>query len=888
MNKHSYLSNGDTAVFEELYQQYKKDNGSVDFGWQKFFEGFELATETYDTTGAIPENVQKEFNVINLINGYRQRGHLFTKTNPVRERRKYTPSLDIENFGLEESDLDLDFQAGSEIGIGAATLRNIISHLQQTYCQSIGVEYRYIRQPKVVEWLRNRMESNKNTPAFSQEEKWHILAKLNEAVAFEQFLHTKFVGQKRFSLEGCETFAPAIDAVVQKGAELGIEEFVVGMAHRGRLNMLTNTFRKSYEDIFSEFEGNPYDELSFGGDVKYHLGYSADVKTGMGKSVHLSLAANPSHLEAVDPIVEGTARAKIDHKYNGDFNKVCPILVHGDASVAGQGVVYEVVQMSQLNGYKTGGTVHIVINNQIGFTTNYLDGRSSTYCTDVGKITLSPIFHVNADDVESVVLAVRLAMEFRQEFHRDVFIDLLGYRKHGHNEGDEPKFTQPLLYNAIAKHPNPRDIYRDKLIEEGSINEGMVKHMDEEFRNILQEKLDFVRKKEDKVVTVKRELGGPWKGKRIATAADFEQSPKTAVGKKKLLDLAEKMLHLPEEKNFFRKVKKLFNDRKTMIENNALDWAMGELLAYATLLDEGYPVRISGQDVQRGTFSHRHAAIIAEDTAEIYIPLQHLGEKQAPFNIYNSLLSEFGVVGFEYGYASVSPERLIIWEAQFGDFSNEAQVIIDQFISAAEDKWMRQNGLVMLLPHGYEGQGSEHSSARLERYLQLCAEYNLQIVNCTTPANLFHLLRRQLHRDFCKPLIVFTPKSLLRHPKCVSPVVDFTKDGFKEVIDDDAVNVKNVEKIVFCSGKIYYDLIEQREKKKIKNIAFVRIEQLYPLAYTQLENIISKYENAQEWLWVQEEPENMGAWTHMMRHFKHKPLRVISRPESATPATGSG
>ncbi|MFH1319767.1 MAG: 2-oxoglutarate dehydrogenase E1 component [Bacteroidota bacterium] len=887
MDKYSYLGNADIAAIEEFHERYLDDPCSIDTGWKKFFEGFEFARKNFNDKGEALDSFHKEFDVINLINGYRQRGHLFTKTNPVRERRKYTPTLDISNFGLDESDMDKVFQAGAQIGIGPSRLRDIIEHLKQTYCQSIGAEYMYIRSPKAVSWLREKMERSKNTHDFSANEKKNILSKLNQAVAFEQFLHTRFTGQKRFSLEGCETLIPALDAIIERGVQLDIEEFVIGMAHRGRLNVLSNIFNKSYNDIFSEFEGTPYDDLLFGGDVKYHLGYSSDVVIGSNKKIHLSLSANSSHLESVDPVVEGMTRAKIDNKYNGDYNKIAPILIHGDASIAGQGVVYEVVQMSQLDGYKTGGTIHIVINNQIGFTTGYLDGRSSTYCTDVCKVTLSPVFHVNADDVEAVVFVIRLAMEFRQEFHRDVFIDLLGYRKYGHSEGDEPKFTQPLLYEIIERHPNPNEIYTDKLLKEGYLNEGEAKKLEKQFKDIFQHKLDDMKLKKDKIIKVDKKLRGPWSTKRVSIPGDFRRSPETGVDKKTILNIGHKIVTLPGDKKIFRKIRKLFDNRRLMFENGKLDWAMGELLAYGTLLNEGFQIRFSGQDVERGTFSHRHSVINFEDGSGEYIPLNHISDKQARFEIYNSLLSEIGVLGFEYGYASVSPDRLIIWEAQFGDFSNTAQVIIDQYISSSEDKWMRQNGLVLLLPHGYEGQGPEHSNARMERYLQLCAEDNMQMVNCTSPANFFHVLRRQLHRDFRKPLVVFTPKSLLRHPECVSPLEDFTEGGFQEVIDDAISNPDNVNKVVFCSGKIFYELQEQKEKKGAGNIAIVRIEQLYPLPHHQLDKIISRYKNVKIWQWVQEEPENMGAWSHLLRHFTKVPLVLTARPASASPATGS-
>ena len=883
MDKYSYLSNGDVVAFEALYETYKKDNNAVDFGWQKFFEGFELASTSFEGEGIIPENFQKEFKVLNLINGYRTRGHFFTKTNPVRERRKYTPTLDIENFGLEQSDLDTVFQAGTQVGIGPATLRTIVDHLQTVYCQSIGVEYMYIRNVDEVDWIKNKLHINSNQPTFSIEEKKRILQKITEAVAFESFLHTKFVGQKRFSLEGAESLIPALDAVIQKGASLGVEEFVFGMAHRGRLNVLANIFGKSVEDIFNEFEGKDYEENVFDGDVKYHLGFSTDIECPQGK-VHLSLTPNPSHLEAVAPVVEGISRAKIDRKYQGDNKKLVPVILHGDASIAGQGVVYEVVQMAQLDGYKTGGSIHIVINNQVGFTTNYLDARSSIYCTDVGKVTLSPIFHINGDDVEAVTHAINMAMEYRQRFHKDVFIDLLCYRKYGHNEGDEPRFTQPQLYKAIAKHPNPRDIYNKKLLESSIVEPDLAKKLDREYKAKLDQLLD--ESKKDINTKISSFLDGIWTGVTLSTPEHVDESPKTGVAKKTILELAQKITTLPKDKKFFKKIERIFEDRQAMIQSDALDWGMCELLAYATLLNENVPVRISGQDVERGTFSHRHAVVKVEDNEEEYVPLNHISDKQAAFTAYNSLLSEYGVLGFDYGYAMAMPNALTIWEAQFGDFSNGAQIVIDQFISCAEDKWRRMNGIVLLLPHGYEGQGAEHSSARMERYLQLCAEENMIMANCTTPANFFHILRRQLKWKFRKPLVVFTPKSLLRHPKCVSKVDELVSEKFQEVIDD-TIDKKGVKVLAFCSGKLYYELVEKREELKRKDIAFVRIEQLYPLPDKQIEAIITKYSNAKKHLWVQEEPENMGAWTHMLRLFKHVPLELVSRRANASAATGS-
>lgn len=881
MDKHSYLSNADGAVIEDYYQRYINNPESVSEGWRKFFEGFEFARKNYDTD--VPENFNKEFKVLDLINGYRSRGHLFTKTNPVRARRTYRPTLDIENYGLEKADLETVFQAGNEIGIGPSKLKDIINHLEQTYCDSIGIEYMYIRKPEEVAWIREKLEL-KNRPKYSEKEKKHILHKLNQAVVFEKFLHTKFVGQKRFSLEGNEALIPALDAVVEKGADIGIKEFIIGMAHRGRLNVLANIFNKTYEKIFSEFEGKEYEDNLFDGDVKYHLGYSCDVKTDSGHDVHMTLAPNPSHLETVGPVVEGITRSKLD-TYLKDEKKIVPIIIHGDAAIAGQGVVYEVVQMAQLDGYRVGGTLHIVVNNQIGFTTNYIDGRSSTYCTDVAKVTLSPVLHVNGDDVEAVIQAIQFAIEYRQTFHKDVFIDILGYRKYGHNEGDEPKFTQPLLYKAIGKHKNPRDLYLDKLINEGIISKEKASEQENVFNQLLQERLDDAKQIER--ATVSHFLNRTWQGIEVSDEDSFLTSPDTSYDKKKLIALADKINSLPKDKKFINKLARLFEARKQMIKDDNLDWAMGELLAYATLLADKHPIRFSGQDVERGTFSHRHAVVKVEDSEEEYTPLNNISKDQAPLYIYNSLLSEYGVLGFEYGYAMASPNALTIWEAQFGDFNNGAQIIIDQFLSAAEEKWKTQNGLVMLLPHGYEGQGAEHSSGRMERFLQLCAEDNMQVANCSTPANFFHILRRQLKWNFRKPLVVFTPKSLLRHPKCVSTVDELAKGKFQEIIDDTTAKAKDVDTLVFCTGKFYYDLLAKKEDINAENIALVRLEQLYPLPFNQIEEIVKKYNKTKKIIWAQEEPENMGAWSHMMRHLSHLNLEVISLAESGAPATGS-
>lgn len=883
MDKYSYLGNSDPKYIEDLYQQFLQNPTSIDEGWARFFEGFDFAKKDYSGEG-IPEEFEKEFKVINLINAYRSRGHLFTKTNPVRTRRQYTPTLDIENFGLEPSNLKTVFQAGNEIGIGASTLEDIVAHLQKCYCQSIGSEFMYMRNPEKLEWVRDKIEELIKHK-FSAEEKKHMLRKLNQAVGFEQFLHKKFVGQKRFSLEGGEALIPALDACVEHGAHLGVKEFIFGMAHRGRLNVLANIFNKPYEDIFNEFMGNEYEDNDFDGDVKYHLGHSRDITTGNGHRVHLSLAPNPSHLETVGPIVQGLSRAKIDG-YIRDENQIVPVIIHGDAAIAGQGVVYEVVQMAKLAGYQTGGTVHIVINNQVGFTTNYIDGRSSTYCTDVAKVTLSPVFHVNGDDVEAVTRTMKLALEFRQQFKQDVFVDLLCYRRYGHNEGDEPKFTQPLLYKAIANHPNPRDIYFFKLKDEGVVKEEDLIAAENEFNDILN--ANFEGSKGRGVGVVTPFLNYTWRNHRRAKPGEMEKSPDTGVDKKTILALADSINTLPAGKQFIRKVEKLFEDRKTMVKEDRLDWALGELLAYATLLNDKYPVRLSGQDVQRGTFSHRHAVVKVEDSEEEYIPLNFLmKDQEAKFSVYNSLLSEYGVLGFEYGYAMASPRVLTIWEAQFGDFNNGAQIIMDQYLSGAEEKWKSQNGLVMLLPHGYEGMGAEHSSARVERFLILCAENNMQVCNITTPANLFHALRRQQLREFRKPLVVFTPKSLLRHPLCVSKVEEFTKGGFREVIDDAKADVAKIKTVAFTSGKIYYELIQNQQELEADDIAFVRLEQYYPLPEAQLNAVIKKYKNAKNYLWIQEEPENMGAWSYLLRKFRSVNLEVVARPSSGATATGS-
>ena len=901
MDRFSFLNAAHTAFFADLYEQYLQNPDSVEPSWRSFFQGFDFAQANYGSEevaqqiayvasgdlGEISEKMQKEFNVLKLIEGYRTRGHLFTKTNPVRDRRVHGPSLALENFGLSQADLNTVFDAAKIVNMKPSTLADIIKHLDNVYCQSIGVEFMYIRDSKVQDWIKNRLDINDNQPNFSADQKKHILKKLNEAVSFENFLHTKYVGQKRFSLEGCEAAIPALDALVEAAADKGVEQFVMGMAHRGRLNVLANIFGKNTQNIFSEFDGKDYDEdANFDGDVKYHLGLTSDRVTNSGKKINLNLAPNPSHLETVGAVIEGITRAKQDRYFADDFSKVLPIAVHGDAAVAGQGIVYEIIQMAKLDGYKTGGTIHLVINNQVGFTTNYLDARSSMYCTDIAKVTLSPVLHVNADDAEAVVHAMLFALDYRMEFGGDVFIDLLGYRKYGHNEGDEPRFTQPILYKAISRHKNPRDIYAEKLIQENVISTGYVKELEEAYKAKLDENLEASRKKDLTVITPFME--NEWEGYKQVSDDVMLQKFDTKFDKNQLAEIADTITQLPSDKKFISKITKLIGDRKNMVETNKLDWAMGELLAYGSLLKEGFDVRISGQDVERGTFSHRHAVVKVEDSEEEVILLDKIKDKKGNFYIYNSHLSEYGVLGFEYGYALASPKTLTIWEAQFGDFSNGAQIMIDQYISAGEDKWNNQNGLVMLLPHGYENQGAEHSSARMERYLQLCAKHNMYIADVTTPANFFHLMRRQLKTEFRKPLVVFSPKSLLRHPDVVSSMDDLANGQFQEVLDDPNVTDKKaIKTLVFCTGKFYYDIIAKRAELGRNDVAVVRLEQLFPLAVDQIKAIIDSYPNVDDYVWAQEEPKNMGAYGYMLMNFDLVKLRLASPKAYSAPAAGS-
>lgn len=885
MDKFSFLGQIEIQALEELYKSYLSDPTSVDPSWRDFFKGFDFAKSSYTTPSTSSLSFDKEYKVLQLIDDYRKRGHLFTKTNPVRSRRTYTPTLDIENYGLEQADLTSRFNAGKSIGIGEATLNDIIAHLQNTYCQSIGVEYAYIRNTEVVEWLRSRMEGSQNKTLLTPEQKVRLYDNLVKAVGFEQYIHRKFVGQKRFSLEGGDSLIPLLDTAIGKGADLGIQEFVIGMAHRGRLNVLANILKKDAKNIFSEFMGEKYGDGVALGDVKYHLGYTNEVFTDSCKKVRLNLVPNPSHLETVGPVAEGITRGLIDRCYNGSYKSAATILIHGDAAVAAQGIVYETIQMSQQKAYMTGGTIHLVINNQVGFTTNYLEARSSTYSTDIAKVTQSPVFHVNGDDIEAVAHTIELAMEYRQTFHTDIFVDILCYRKYGHNEGDEPRFTQPTLYKAIAAHQNPRDIYGEQLAQIGILPLEKQKQKQEKYNSMLDAKHDEAKQME--VVEVIPFLPNIWQGYSHSKAEDFDKSPTTGVDRPILVDLAKKVNTLPEGKQFFNKLKKLLDERMKGIDGNLIDWAVGEQLAIASLANEGHRVRISGQDSERGTFSHRHGVYTIEDSDERYYPYKHISETQAPVDIYNSILSEYAVMAFEYGYSLTNPEGLTVWEAQFGDFHNVAQAMIDQYISSAEDKWGLMSSLALFLPHGYEGQGPEHSSARIERFLTLSANLNMQIAYPSTPANMFHLIRRQAIRPNKLPLVVFTPKSMLRHAKCVSTLDDIAAGTFLEVIDDSNTDPSNVLRVVFCSGKIYYDLLDKKELFGATDLAIVRVEQLYPFPLEQIMQVVQKYPNALKWIWVQEEPENMGAWSFIANKLKNKlPIEVVARQESGSPAVG--
>lgn len=891
MKDFSYVMSAHPSYIESLYSDFVKNPDTVDPEWKKFFEGFDFAVSNVNGKSAGPISVSdnqlaKEFSVFRLINGYRKRGHLVATTNPIRPRKDRKPQLDLQDVGLSESDLDTEFYAGEFAGLGKAKLRDIIAKMKQLYAGEVGVEFTYINNAERCQWLQQAFETTMQQP-LSIERRRRVLEKLNEGVIFEKFLHTKYIGQKRFSLEGGESTIPALDTIITRAADAGVREVVIGMAHRGRLNVLANTLGKTYEQIFSEFEGNlPPDTTMGSGDVKYHLGFRANINTPEGKEINVQLAPNPSHLEVVDPVVTGFARAKADTLYDQKYDKVLPILIHGDAAVAGQGVVYELLQMSMLPGYFTGGTIHFVINNQIGFTTDFDDARSSDYCTSIAAMVQAPVLHVNGDDPESVVKACELAVAYRQKFNQDIFIDMVCYRRHGHNEGDDPSFTQPKLYDLIKKHPNPREVYTEYLLKNGASDaQKLAKEMEKRFWDDLQQRLDEVKQK-----PLPYQLQAPeqaWQNLRRATPEDFNASPETAVTKEQFEKLFRSIMNIPEGFKPLRKIQKLLDEKvKLYDEQGMCDWATGELLAYASLLADGNDVRMSGQDVQRGTFSHRHAILHDESTNEEYNRLSSVSEK-AKFRIYNSLLSEFAVLGFEYGYSIANPNALTIWEAQFGDFANGAQTVIDQYICTAETKWNKMSGLVMLLPHGFEGQGPEHSSARLERFLQLAAENNIVVTNITTAANLFHMFRRQLKWDFRKPLVNFSPKANLRLNRAYSKIEEFTTGGFKEVIDDSFVkSAGKVKKVMLCSGKVYFDLSDKQINEKLTDVAIVRLEQIHPLPLKQLNELRKKYKNAQ-WVWVQEEPRNKGALSFLKMNLPDDfSMKYVSRPASAASATG--
>jgi 2-oxoglutarate dehydrogenase E1 component len=909
-----YITNSSPSFIESLYLDFVKDPQSVDPEFKKFFEGFDFAiTQGKNGNGVssagtvasrektVPETAvskeavfktadgvdwKKELGAYRLILGYRNKGHLLAKTNPIRPRKDRGANLGLGFFGFTDEDMDKSFFAGNLIGLGTTSLRNILGHLQKCYADHVGIEFKYISDQKKIDWLTTEMEKKFIEP-LPLEKRRRILEKLNEGVMFEKFLHTKYIGQKRFSLEGGETTIPALDAMINMAAEHEVQEVVMGMAHRGRLNILANILGKTYEQIFSEFEGTAKLDQTMGtGDVKYHLGFGSDLTTPTDKTVHVKLMPNPSHLEAVDPVVVGFARAKADVLYESDFDKILPILIHGDASVAGQGIVYEVLQMCGLDGYYTGGTIHFVINNQIGFTTDFDEARSSDYCTSLAAAVQAPVLHVNGDDPEAAVKCAEIAARYRQEFNADFFIDMVCYRRHGHNEGDDPKFTQPTLYALIEKHPNPREVYTQYLTEHGEGDaRDLAKDMEKKFWNDLQERLDEVKQKPLPYKYQQPEMA--WRSLRRATQADFDKSPVTAISEADLKKIFGAMMTWPESFTPLKKIEKLLQDKQKLFnEEQKLDWSSGELLSYGSILLDGNDVRMSGQDVRRGTFSHRHAVLRDDKTDESYNRLSRIPDAKGIFRIYNSLLSEFGVLGFEYGYGIANPNALVLWEAQFGDFCNGAQTMIDQFIAAGEQKWQRMNGLVLLLPHGYEGQGPEHSSARMERFLQMCAELNMIITNVTTSANYFHAMRRQLAWPFRKPLINFSPKANLRYPGTYSKISDFTSGGFQEVIDDKfAGDPAQVKKVLFCTGKISFELAERQVRDNRKDIAVIRLEQLYPLPTNQLDALYKKYSNA-TWFWIQEEPLNMGAASFLQMNLKSINYGFISRQPGASPATG--
>ena len=832
-----------------------------------------------------------------LIRAYRARGHLEASTDPLQlERKEEHPELNPKFYGFSEKDYNREIFIDNVLGLEKATLNEILSVLKDTYSGNIGVEYLHIQDPEQKSWIQKRIENFRNHTEFTDKGKKAIFERLVDAESFERFLNKKYTGSKRFGLDGCESVIPAIEQILKKGSQLGLEEMVIGMAHRGRLNVLNNILQKPFRAVISEFLGNPSnpEEAGGSGDVKYHMGSSSDREFD-GKNVHLTLNANPSHLEVVNPVVLGRVRAKQNQRNDKEMKKVLGLLIHGDAAFAGQGILAETFDFAELRSYKTGGTLHIIINNQIGFTTSPAYSRSSPYCTDVAKIVMAPIFHVNGDDPESVVHVARIATEFRQTFGADAVIDIIGYRRYGHNEGDEPSYTQPLMYKKIAQHPFITRVYADKLVEEKLISE-------EESKTVYSDRNEYLETEFLAGTSYKPNkadwLEGKWAGFQRAPGFE-ERRGITGVEIEELQFIGEKLTTIPNNIKVHKKLEKIIQNRKLAIQNkDNIDWATAEQLAFGTLLNNGSPVRLSGQDCGRGTFSQRHAVFIDQNSEKRYVPLSNLSSKQETFEVIDSPLSEAGVLGFEYGFSMAEPNALVMWEAQFGDFANGAQVIVDQFISSGEAKWLRMSGLVMLLPHGYEGQGPEHSSARLERYLRLCAEDNMQVVNCSTPANYFHVLRRQLCRDFRKPLIIMTPKSLLRNKLCVSNLSDMTPEtSFHRVMKDKEERLEDnkIERVIICSGKVFYDLFQEREKNKLDHIRIIRLEQIYPFPSHTLKEELERYTNA-EIIWCQEEPENMGAWSFIDRRLEEvmissnckqtRPI-YIGRPEAASPATGT-
>jgi len=869
------------------YRQWKSDPKSVSRDWQFFFEGFEIAADREPKGAAVCDEDQllRQSRVETLIHRYRDLGHLLACLDPLVACPTDHPLLNLSVFNLAPEDLHTKFYAPGLFRTEQAALGDIIKRLKATYCRSIGFEYMHLQDPAERRWLQDRMEPVQNQPDLDRNIKIRILEKLYRAALFEQFLHKKYLGQTRFSLEGGETIIAMLDALVHFVAGQGCREIILGMAHRGRLNVQAHILQKTYEEIFSEFETCHDPDSQFGaGDVKYHNGYMADVNTGDDRPMRITLLNNPSHLESIDPVVQGFARARLDLLNAGDQGLVLPLLIHGDAAFAGQGVVAETLNMSQLPGYKTGGTIHVVINNQIGYTTLPEDARSTRYATDMAKMLMIPIFHVHGEDPEAAVYVMRLAAEYRMTFNKDVVIDLICYRRYGHNEGDEPYFTQPLMYDRIRQRPSIDVIYARKLLEEGVVKGDDIEPIKEAINRELEEALETVR--QSACIFPQSRFYDNWKGFH----GNYSHAAlKTGVAGKKLTTFARRLNSVPEDFSLNPKLVRLLKKRLEAVEQGkGIDWANAEALAFASLLTENIPIRLSGQDSGRGTFSQRHSVLADTKSGREYTPLNALSERQAPFDVYDSMLSEVGIMGFEYGYSMAQPAGLVLWEAQFGDFANNAQAVIDLYIASGESKWQRLNGLVLLLPHGWEGLGPEHSSARLERFLQLCAEDNMQVCNLTTPAQYFHRLRRQVKSDVRKPLIIMSPKSLLRHRLAISDLADLTSGSFKEVLDDPDKS-KKTKRILFCSGKIFYELLQRRRDLKKLDIAIVRLEQFYPFPEEQLTALIKKYRQARQYLWVQEEPENMGAWFFIRPRLEKvlgKPIEYIGRKAAASPATG--